>query len=49
MPALNNENNKDSDAYKKHKARFEALNGLMLVLFEKDEIVFPPVSEFFGE
>jgi len=49
LPALNNENNKDTDIYRKHKARFESLNSLMLILFEKDEIVFPPVSQFFGE
>ena len=49
LPALNNENNKDTDQYRKHKARFESLNSLMLVLFEKDEIVFPPISQFFGE
>ena len=49
LAALNNENNKDSPAYKKHKQRMESLNSFMMVLFEKDEIVFPVVSEFFGE
>ena len=49
LASLNNENNKGSEAYRKHKERMESLNSFMMVLFEKDEIVFPIASEFFGE
>ena len=44
LPSLNNEIGEGTELFNKHKSRFISLNALMLVLFEKDEIVFPPIS-----
>jgi len=47
LPALNNE--KPTDKSGQHKERITQLNGLMLVQFEQDQIIFPHESETFGE
>lgn len=49
LPALNNEIGNGTAAYKRHKERIKALNAAMFVEFTKDHIVFPRVSEVFGQ
>lgn len=49
LAPLNNEVGEGSEDYKRHKERMLSLNAAMFVLFKKDEVVFPPRSEVFGE
>lgn len=49
LPALNNEVGEGTPTYERHKQRIESLNAAMFVEFTQDEIVFPPISEIFGE
>lgn len=46
---LNNERNVGSGLYEKHKSHFSSVNAAMFVQFTEEEIVFPPISEVFGE
>ena len=48
LPWLNNEEG-DAVAMQSNKDRFEALNGLMLVMFTEDTVVYPKESEWFQE
>ena len=46
LAKLNNE--RENDMMAKQKERLSSLNGLMLVMFEQDDVVLPPASELFG-
>lgn len=46
LPYLNNEDG-TVDAAASNKARFSALNNLMLVMFTEDSMVYPKESEWF--
>lgn len=48
MASLNNERD-EKDISEKHKSRVSGLNGAMFVQFQQDEIVYPTISEVFGE
>lgn len=48
LASLNNERD-DKDISEKHRKRVTGLNGAMFVRFEKDEVVYPTISEEFGE
>ena len=48
LPYLNNEDS-TVDVSAENKARFSALNGLMLVMFTEDTVVYPKESEWFQE
>jgi len=47
LSKLNNE--KVTDQLSSQKERLSAVNGFMMVMFEKDDVVLPPASELFGE
>ena len=40
---------KVTDQLSSQKERLSAVNGFMMVMFEKDDVVLPPASELFGE
>lgn len=48
LPYINNEDG-TADEVVSNKARFSALNGLMLVMFTEDSMVYPKESEWFQE
>lgn len=47
LPALNNELDNPDAAAADRKARFSALNGAMLVMFEKDTMIYPKETAWF--
>lgn len=49
LNSLNNEIDKGSEKYEKHRNKMMGLNQAMFVMFDKDQIIFPQVSEIFGE
>jgi palmitoyl-protein thioesterase len=48
LPKLNNEVDQGSADYNRHKDSMKALNALMLVMFDKDQVIFPRESQLFG-
>ena len=44
LPSLNNEIDKGSENFEKHRQKIKSLNQAMFVMFEKDQIIFPQVS-----
>ena len=48
LAGLNNEKD-EKDISEKHKNRVTGLNAAMFIHFEQDEVVFPSISEIFGE
>lgn len=48
LASLNNERD-EKDISEKHRNRVTGLNAAMFVQFEQDEVVYPTISEVFGE
>lgn len=47
LPYLNNE--KDNVRMDQNKLRFESLNSLTMIMFSRDEIIFPKESAWFSQ
>jgi len=49
LPQLNNEVDKGTATFDKHKAHITSLHHMMLVMFDHDEIIYPRESQLFGQ
>lgn len=48
LPKLNNEVGQGSPEFKRHQDRMKSLNAMMMIIFDRDEVVSPCESQQFG-